>query len=433
MKPVRRPEANAAVTGRCPQPSRRFGERLGAACAVGCGLAACSAIAQPALQAPTQPAASPVARAAPPTIATADLPIARDATFLDGAELGTRLLHNVVRIDARDIGEHGYGLVVGADAQHVYVLTARHVVVRAAAGGSERAQARDIVVRPCAGGRPVAGERIAGFDAGDEDIALLRYPKPADYAPEPRALAPAVKARDEAWLLGRDGECAVVPRAGAVASTSGNDVLVDLPGVRGGSSGAPVLTGAGIVGIAKDSDEVVVIVHNIAHAAALLRRQQPGAWSLQDARNVPPTDPRAAQIDLAETLNRYLFAVRDVQSLLQQPVVARATFTEQVGAYNAAVQRFRDARDKYDGTLRRHWPPTVVASWATLRDQLWDVHLNFYRLNAQNPRTFQSERTTPDLRARMQELEPALVALESGMRAFLQSLATRSNEDDKTR
>src|SRR5262249_20051623 len=108
-----------------------------------------------------------------------------------------------------------------------------------------------------------------------------------------RATAPAARiaVADEAWLLGRNDECGVLPRSGAVAAPADalHNLRVDFPGVIGGSSGAPLLTGAGIAGILKDSDNVTLTVHSLDDIAR--RVAAAGlAWTLADARNIPPTD-----------------------------------------------------------------------------------------------------------------------------------------------
>jgi len=343
---------------------------------------------------------------------------AQDTTFLDGAALAERLLHNVVRIHA---DEHGYGLVVGADAAFVYLVTARHVV------GART----PVAVHWCAriALAEAAAEIVAGFDGANDDLALLRLPRPAAYEPLPRARAPAARValRDAAWLLGRNDECSVIPRAGAIGMLRDerHNLRIDLPGVLGGSSGAPVATGRGIVGITTDSDNVSITALSIERIEQRVREHGGARWSLVDARNVPPTDPQAAEQDLAEMLNQYLFKLRDVHGLLQQRVVARQTFEQAVAQYNTAIERYRDARDKYDGTLRRHWHDDVAPAWSTLRDSLWAVHLNFWRVNVHAREIFETERTPTVVREQMKVLEPELAALEGAIAQFLRTLGQR--------
>lgn len=348
-----------------------------------------------------------------------------DTWFDDGPELGRRLLANVVQVRALDLSEHGFGLVVGADGQHVYVATARHVV--AGAGGA----GRQLEVRFCAGhAGPVPAERVDAFDAAGADVALLRVAQPPGYAPGRRVVAEAaaVALRQPVWLLGQDGQCGVAPAEGAIAALrdARDNLQVEFPGARGGVSGGPALSGHGVIGLVTDADDVVLTVYSIERLAQQLRATA-GWWGLEPARNVPLTDPRSAEIDLSETLNHYLFGVRNLQQLLLQPQVPRPRYVAFANDYGAAINRFRDARERHDGTLLRHWPPAVLARWQRLREELWQVHQPFWALNGgDSQRIFDQQRAPVEVQAQMRALEPALVQLQAGIADFLQALGQRS-------
>ncbi|MDM0118004.1 serine protease [Variovorax sp. J22R133] len=343
---------------------------------------------------------------------------AQDTTFDDGATLAERLLAGVVRVHA---DEHGFGLVIGADSDFVYIATARHVVGTAA----------QIVAHGCMKALPpdLAAERVAGFDTVADDLALLRVPRPTGYQVSPRALASLerVAVADPAWLLGRDDACVVLPRAGAVAMRPNERALwrVDMPGVLGGSSGAPVATGHGIIGITTDSDNANITAIDITQVAKRVRAS--GArFHLVDARNEPPTDPQAAEQDLAEMLNRYLLELRDAQTVLRQPTVKRDYFVQTVTEYNKAAERFIKSMNKYDGTLRRHWPPEVAQEWLVLRDRLWAVHQNnFLFVNEHARKIVETERVPDVVRDRMEALDPELTGLQGAIAQFLRSLGQR--------
>lgn len=348
---------------------------------------------------------------------------AQDTTFYDGPTLADRLLAGVVRVHA---DEHGFGLVVGADDGFVYIATARHVVGASA----------PVVVHGCVKAlrQDLAAERVAGFDAAADDLALLRVPRPADYRVAPRALAPGarVAVADATWLLGRDDVCAVLPRTGAIAMRPEARGLwrIDMPGVLGGSSGAPVATGRGIVGITTDSDNANITAIDIGQVAQRVRAGG-GRFDLVDARNDPPTDPQAAEQDLAEMLNRYLFELRDAQTVLRQSTVRRDYFTRTVTEYNEAAERFRDSLNKYDGTLRRHWAPEVAPEWLALRGRLWAAHENFLFINEYARKIVETERVPAVVRDRMEALDPELTALQGAIAQFLRSLSQRRIVDGK--
>jgi hypothetical protein len=370
------------------------------------------------------------------TLLLALLPAARShaTTFDTGPELGRRLLHNVVRIEARDLAEHGFGFVVGVDRNHVYIATARHVVARRAPAGLAEPErpSVEIVVGFCAG--PGATRQPAtmldGFDGADDDLALLRTVRPPDYAPQLDALAPPGQESvgDQAWQLGRESDCVVVPTPGVIAARpdARNTVRVDLHGALGGASGGPLVSGYGIVGLVKRSDNEVIRAHAIADVAARVRAMAAVPFQLVEAGNVPPGDPEAAVADLTETLNDYLFAVRDLHVVLGQEVVPRPTFAGMVQRYSGAVDRFKTARDKYDGTLQRNWRAGTFQEWQALRERLWTIHMQFFGLNGERAATItRTERSPPPVRQQMAALEPELAALQQEIARFADHLGTR--------
>ena len=355
--------------------------------------------------------------------------VAQETSFLTLDELAARLRQNLVWIAAEDIGEHGYGLVVGGDAQTLWVATARHVIVRSAMRGSglPEAPSRDVQLRFCAGpDNALSGAHpVPAFDAGADDIALLSVPRPLGYTLLPRALAAQAVVGEPGLLLGSNDDCAPVPSPGRVRAVadSGHNLRLDFPGVQGGSSGAPVVSGAGIVGLMKSAEDLTATVHDIADLQRRVQALAASRWELAPARNIPPTDPRAAQIDIAETLNQYLLVLRNAHLLLQQRQIARPALTDATARYNLALRRFMNAREAYDGALNHDWPAPVLPAWRTLREFVWAVHQNFWRANTLMPQIYQSQQGSAELRAQMLALEPDLIRLEKDIAQFLRLLA----------
>jgi len=359
------------------------------------------------------------------------LPLAASAatptTFDDGPALGARLLKNVVRVRAAGIGEHGFGLVVGVEARHVLVLTARHVIA------DGKGPSTSISASFCLGDTGDAVERAATlvheFDAGERDIALLRVQRPPDYRLLMEAVAPAetLALRQEAWLLGQDDQCGVAPGTAAVLALpdAREQLAIEHPGARGGSSGGPVISAYGVLGIVTRADDIVMSVQAIGPIAR--RLQADGWWQLLDAKNIPLTDPRSAEVDLAETLNGYLLAVRNLHGQLLQPFVPKERMHAFANDYSKAVGRFLTARDRHDGTLVRYWPQPVMTLWQSLRAQLWSVHEPFFQMNQGDlQRVYDRQSAPPDIRARLVAMEPSLVALQRDIAAFLEVLGRRS-------
>jgi len=355
-------------------------------------------------------------------------------TFDTGPELGRRLLHDVVRIEARDLAEHGFGLVVGADREYVYIATARHVVARLAPAGLAEPErpSGEIAVGFCArlGAALQPATMVESFDGANDDLALLRTARPPDYEVEPKALAPSGEGGvgGQAWQLGRESDCVVVPTPGVIATRpdARHTVRVDLHGTLGGASGGPLLSGYGIVGLVKRSDNEVIRAHAIADVAARVRVIAAVPFQLVEAGNVPPGDPQAAVADLTETLNGYLFAVRDLHVLLGQEIVPRSTFAGMVQRYSGAVDRFKTARDKYDGTLQRDWPAGMLPEWQALRERLWQIHMVFFGLNGETAaKITRTERSPPPVRQQMAALEPELATLQNDIARFADHLGKR--------
>jgi hypothetical protein len=143
--------------------------------------------------------------------------------------------------------------------------------------------------------------------------------------------------------------------------------------------------------------------------------------------------PQAAVVDLTENPERVSVRARDLQALLQQDVVPRSTFAQMVERYSRAVDRFKTARDKYDGTLRRRWSADVLPRWGELRDHLWNIHLVFFRLNGDSARRIVQTDALSRRRAGADGADRAGVGLlEAGMARFADDLG-RKGVDDATR
>lgn len=230
--------------------------------------------------------------------------------------------------------------------------------------------------------------------------------------------------------MGFESRCALLGTVGRVeaAADAHGEWQLRHPGVRGGSSGAPLLLPGGIAALVSDSDSIAVRAVALGGLAERVRAAG-GPWSLQPAANIAPTAPQAVRVDLAETLNQYLFAVRNAQALLLQPSVATASFADVVARYNLAIRRFAAARDRHDGALARRWPPAVLPAWQRLRDDLWAVHLRFWQVNEVAAIIVRDHRVPPAVAADMRALEPALQQLQRDIGRFLAQLAEGGNDD----
>ena len=354
---------------------------------------------------------------------------ANDTTFFSGRELGERLLANVVKIQRAN--QHGFGLVVSARGGYVYIATAHHVVVPDSVAEPANSGHASIEVTFCTANESATNRHpatlVESFDRRGRDIALLQVRQPAGYQPQTRIFAPENESAvgQETWLLGQSQQCGVLPTSGAMAAlpNAKGDLRIDFQGVLGGDSGGPAISGYGVLGLITDTSDLTFTAFSVWSLQALLSAQSRAWWQLETARNIPVSDPKAAQIDLTETLNLYLFGVRNLQKLLLQLRVPRELFHPFSTEYNTAVNRFRLAKERHDGALKIRWPEGVFGQWEVLRDQLWQVHQTFWLLNDGGSQAiFDMQIAPPAVQAAMRDLEPSLKQLEVGIKVFLKTL-----------
>lgn len=168
---------------------------------------------------------------------------APDAAFVES------LKGNVVRVVARQ--GTGFGFIVGIDERALLIATAEHTLA-----GGETAPAICFHGRP----EPCPTGAVAWVDdavAGepDLDLALIVVAYPDGLAWRPDAMAAAPAAGEPAWLIGRDAEWFVPDVPGRVLARDDSGTLryTGLP-VAAGTSGAPIVTTAGIVAMHASSE-----------------------------------------------------------------------------------------------------------------------------------------------------------------------------------
>jgi formylglycine-generating enzyme required for sulfatase activity len=223
--------------------------------------------------------------------------LARAATWLAGlwlvaapaaaAELLDAVRRQVVAIEAewRDgSSRHGFGFVVGEDDDRPIIATADHLL----RGRGPDATATRVSLRWFDAPLTRVEARRLPTRANRLDLGVLVAERPAGFAFEPRLLDPA--AADLApgaplWFIGRSDDWYVPQLPGAVNHVSrlDDEIVADGLAVRPGTSGAPLLSQGGIVGMIVrdvDSEEVrATTITAIAHAFAEWRLP----WGLQPA------------------------------------------------------------------------------------------------------------------------------------------------------
>jgi hypothetical protein len=166
-------------------------------------------------------------------------------------QMANALRQNVVRIkttmSARD--ENGFGFVVGEKSGQLYIVTAHHVV----AGSDPDTITLKVEVEFFdRRGKMYKAELLGTHDAA-RDLAVLTVPPPAGFTWMKRCMAGPEQQRRgvPVWSIGRVQEWKIPVEPGHVASDPSTDWMLDLEGtvVQPGSSGGPVVSDTGIIGM----------------------------------------------------------------------------------------------------------------------------------------------------------------------------------------
>lgn len=172
------------------------------------------------------------------------------ATAQDGGALASSLTSNVARIEAGD--RTGFGFVVGLHGRDLVLATARHTLD--GPGGD--------APRVCFALRSESCVRGAIFHIADAigtlpalDLAFLTVPYPEGLAWQPDADGGEARKGEAVWSIGRANEWYIPERGGRVTGIDPSTRLVSYAGleVAEGVSGAPIVTGRGIVALHVES------------------------------------------------------------------------------------------------------------------------------------------------------------------------------------
>ena len=203
----------------------------------------------------------------------------------EGDRIAQRFLHNVVELTVTfsdDSIEHGFGFVVGERANSLFVVTARHVVRSDEPDvATTRVQVRFYADQ----GRAYPAE-LLNLSYRSVDLALLDVGKPFEsYAWEPQYYYLASQRGDRVWFIGRNQDWwwPTDSRAGEIEETPlMGDLPVSMSSVLPGTSGAPIFTQEGIVGmIIEDSPEQVVVL-DIGIIRQIVAERWSYPWGLEE-------------------------------------------------------------------------------------------------------------------------------------------------------
>jgi len=177
-----------------------------------------------------------------------------------GERIANDLRRNVVRIEAklRNGAENGFGFVLGERAGRLYIVTAYHVVADPEEVGAATA-AKVSVEFYDRRGKMYDAELLGTHDTA-RDLAVLTVATPPGFEWTRKCLAGPEKQErgTPVWFVGRDQEWKPPVVPGHVVAGPSTEWLLELEGmtVKRGSSGGPVISDTGIIGmIQRDSEE----------------------------------------------------------------------------------------------------------------------------------------------------------------------------------
>ena len=173
-----------------------------------------------------------------------------------GRDVAEQLKPNVVQLTVKfgDKTSHGFGFVVGERSGNLYVVTAKHVV---------RVDEPGVETEVCAQFYERRGKfiktNLLHLSVTEVDLALLEVPKPfKEYTWKALCYAD-LKKGDPVWFVGRNQEWFVPIEPGYVQEQPFlGRFYVEGLNVMPGSSGAPLISEEGIVGMIIEGGEDVI-------------------------------------------------------------------------------------------------------------------------------------------------------------------------------
>jgi hypothetical protein len=210
-----------------------------------------------------------------------------------GDTLAEELRKNVVRVISRPstgFPTFGFGFIVGERSGSVYIVTADHNV-RDASGTANPSGIIFFTDQ---------GQEYPGYLLGTRlvreagDVAVIRAEPPAGFSwrRDVRASAPPQR-HDDVWFIGLNDKWFIPAKSGAVSTVEPNRIRFEGLPVRQGTSGAPLITSKGIVGmVTVDADVYAEATPIAVIERAFAEWQYP--WNLGALTVAPPPSPVVA-------------------------------------------------------------------------------------------------------------------------------------------
>lgn len=198
-----------------------------------------------------------------------------------------RFIDNVIQLTVvlnDDTIEHGFGFVIGEQDNTLYVVTANHVV----RSDSPDTNAETISARFYVDRGKSYPATLLELSYEDIDLALLEVVKPSEtYQWETDYFFPNPGQNTKVWFIGRNQEWWIPSDsiAGTINKPPSNIRIqfpVDIVSVEPGTSGAPLISQEGIVGMIVEDRSTEVSTLSISAIKNIVTTEWGYPWGLQE-------------------------------------------------------------------------------------------------------------------------------------------------------
>lgn len=181
--------------------------------------------------------------------------------------ISDRIKPNVVRIRTADAiygtGPSGFGIIIRENQSNkeLNIITAAHVILDA------EDEVADSVKLQFYRSDSWAVAEVLKYDS-EKDLALLKVRKPRNVSWYYALFGKEIKRHDKVWFVGRGEEWYVptIRYIGAVNKHDRENIVVDMIGAVEGSSGAPLVSRKGIIGMLTKKEGESILCLSISRA-----------------------------------------------------------------------------------------------------------------------------------------------------------------------
>jgi len=205
---------------------------------------------------------------------------------LTGDSVAGKFVNNVVQISVTftngDMTD-GFGFVVGKRSNNLYAVTAGHVV----RSDDPDVTTKEVRVRFHQNKGESHIAKLLDLSYSGFDLALIEMPKPSeDYKWESKYFS-RPKRNDKVWFIGRNREWYVSTdtATGHVSwEPVSGEFYVDMYSVQPGTSGSPLITKDGIVGMIIEDSSIEVTALDIGMIRMVVTQKWGYPWDLQQIK-----------------------------------------------------------------------------------------------------------------------------------------------------